>query len=150
MHAGRVYGLCLRLAAEPGRAEELTQDVFVRVWQKLGGFRGESAFGTWLYRLAVNTVLDALRSDGRRASRISFTDELASLDTPAPRVEPAAGLDLEKAVAALPPGARTVFVLHDVEGYRHEEIAALTGIAEGTSKGQLHRARRLLREMLDK
>jgi RNA polymerase sigma-70 factor (ECF subfamily) len=138
MHVGRVYALCLRLTGEPGRAEEFTQDVFVRVWEKLGSFRGESAFTTWLHRLAVNTVIDRLRSETRRASRVSLAEDLAVLDAPAPRVEPGARLDLEKAI-----------VLHDVEGYRHEEIAGMIGVAEGTSKAQLHRARRLLRGMLE-
>ncbi|MNC87873.1 ECF RNA polymerase sigma factor SigE [compost metagenome] len=123
-----------------------TQDVFVRAWRKLGSFRGESAFGTWLHRLAVNVVLTDHRSAGRRERRAEAAVELGARSVPPPR----AGLavDLERAIAALPPGARAVFVLYDVEGYRHEEIAAMTGIAAGTSKAQLHRARTLLREAL--
>lgn len=145
-HVGRVHALCLRLAAEAQRAEELTQDVFVRLWEKIGSFRGESAFSTWLYRLAVNVVMDSLRAEGRRASWLIPTEEL---DTTAARhQEPGLRLDLEKAIGKLPGGARAVFVLHDIEGYRHGEIARLTGLAEGTSKAQLHRARRLLREVL--
>ncbi len=146
-HVGRVYAVCLRLAGNSTEAEEHTQDVFVRVWERLGSFRGESAFSTWLHRLAVNEVLQARRAAGRRSARVHFTDEPESLERPrgpAPVPNP----DLERAVAALPEGARTVFVLHDIEGYQHGEIARLTGIAEGTSKAQLHRARRLLREAL--
>jgi RNA polymerase sigma-70 factor (ECF subfamily) len=148
MHVGRVYALCLRLAADSAKAEELTQDVFVRLWEKLGSFRGESALSTWLHRVAVNLVFDRMRSEARRSSRLSLVEDLSVLEGPPPPFESGARLDLEKAIALLPPGARAVFVLHDVEGYRHEEIARLLSVAEGTSKGQLHRARRLLREML--
>ena len=148
-HAGRVYALCLRLEADAARAEELTQDVFVRAWERLASYRGESAFGTWLYRLAVNVVLSDRRSAWRRARRELVTADPSALEPPAAR--PAGrDLDLEQAIAALPPGARTVFVLHDVEGYTHDEIAGLSGIAEGTSKAQLFRARRLLREALNR
>ena len=131
---------------DPEEAMERTQDVFVRAWGKLGSFRGEAAFATWLHRLAVNVVLTDRRSAGRRERRADAAAALGPRSEPAPR----AGLavDLERAIAALPPGARAVFVLYDVEGYCHEEIAALTGIAAGTSKAQLHRARKLLREAL--
>ena len=150
-HVGRVYALCLRLASDPAQAEELTQDAFVRAWERLASFRGESAFGSWLYRLTVNVVFHHLRGARRRSLRVLTTDEPVALERP-PRDSggPGARLDLERAVAGLPPGARQVFVLHDVEGYRHEEIARLTGIAVGTSKAQLFRARRLLREALDR
>ncbi len=148
-HVGRVYALCLRIAGDVVEAEEHTQDVFVRAWQQLGSFRGDSAFSTWLHRLAVNEVLQGRRSAGRRSARLQLTEDGgASMDEGRP--QPAPGGDLSRAIAALPPGARAVFVLHDVEGYRHEEIAQLTGIAEGTSKAQLHRARRLLREALSR
>ena len=149
-HVGRVYALCLRLSADAARAEELTQDVFVRAWQHLGSFRGESAFSTWLHRLAVNTVLMEGRAAGRRERRVSGTDDLSAVERGGR--EPAAGLaiDLERAIGGLPEGAREVFLLYDVEGYRHAEIAALLGIAEGTSKAQLFRARRLLREALER
>ena len=148
-HAGRVYALCLRLEADAARAEELTQDVFVRAWERLASYRGESAFGTWLYRLAVNVVLGDRRSAWRRTKRVMVTGDPAAFEgaTEAPQGR---NLDLEQAIAALPPGARTVFVLHDVEGYTHDEIASLSGIAEGTSKAQLFRARRLLREALSR
>lgn len=145
-HVGRVYALCLRLTGDGDEAEDRTQEAFVRAWQKLGSYRGESAFSTWLHRLTVNVVLTERRSSSRRDRRNIVAGEAGPRATPAPR----AGLrvDLERAIAALPPGARAVFVLYDVEGYGHEEIAEMTGIAAGTSKAQLHRARRLLREAL--
>jgi RNA polymerase sigma-70 factor (ECF subfamily) len=150
-HVGRVYALCLRLTADRVRAEELTQDAFVRAWERLASFRGESAFSSWLYRLTVNVVFLSQRAGRRRALRVFTTDDPAALESPGDVPGTEAGrLDLEHAIAALPRGAREVFVLHDVEGYRHQEIAELTGIAEGTSKAQLFRARRLLREALSK
>ncbi len=145
-HVGRVHALCLRLAGNREEAEDHTQDVFVRVWERLASFRGESAFTTWLHRLTVNEVLQARRSAGRRAARVLLSGEPEVLERPRPAVAPSP--DLSQAIAALPEGARTVFVLHDVEGYQHEEIGRLLGIAGGTSKAQLFRARRLLREAL--
>jgi RNA polymerase sigma-70 factor (ECF subfamily) len=147
-HSGRVYGLALRLTSDPVAARELLQDVFVRAWERLATFRGESAFGSWLHRLTVNLALTSRRTEVRRLRRVGDASELP------PDGGVAAGsaerdLDLERAIAALPTGARTVFVLHDVEGYTHEEIARAAGIAVGTSKAQLFRARRLLREALD-
>lgn len=148
-HVGRVHALCLRLAGNAQAAGELTQDVFVRAWEALPSFRGESAFGSWLHRLAMNVFLGKRRATGRRERRVFTTDEPALLERPsAERGQPGVRLDLEQAIAALPAGARAVFVLHDVEGYQHGEIARMTGIAEGTSKAQLFRARRLLREAL--
>ncbi len=150
-HVGRVYALCLRLTADAAQAEERTQDAFVRAWQRLSTFRGDSAFATWLYRLTVNAVLLARRAERRRTDRVVAHDDPAALERPTERSSgPGTGLDLERAVAGLPAGAREVFVLHDVEGYRHEEIAELTGVAVGTSKAQLFRARRLLREALNR
>jgi RNA polymerase sigma-70 factor (ECF subfamily) len=149
-HVGRIYTLCLRLTAEATRAEELTQDVFIRIWQKLPGFRGESAFTTWVHRLTVNAVIDGLRADGRKAAWLAPDPEPALADRPVRTAPPGLRLDLEKAIAALPSGARAVFILHDIEGYRHGEIGEMTGISEGTSKAQLHRARRLLRETLER
>jgi RNA polymerase sigma-70 factor (ECF subfamily) len=146
----RVFALCLRLSSDPSLAEDLTQEVFVRAWRKLSSFRGESAFSSWLYPIAVNAALSERRSRGRRSARVLATDDVTPFER-APeekREGPEAGLDLEAAMRDLPPGARAVFVLHDVEGYRHEEIARLMGIAVGTSKAQLHRARALLREAL--
>jgi RNA polymerase sigma-70 factor, ECF subfamily len=149
-HAGRIYALCLRLEADALRAEELTQDVFVHAWERLGSFRGESAFGTWLHRLAVNVVLTDRRSAWRRSRRIMVTDDPSAFERAGEHEAPGDGLDLDQAIAALPAGARAVFVLHDVEGYQHGEIAALMGVAEGTSKTQLFRARRLLRKALER
>ena len=145
-HVGRVYALCLRMTGEPEEAMERTQDAFVRAWRSLGSFRGDAAFGTWLHRLAVNVVLGERRSTGRRERRVSAATADDRRVEPAPRA--GLGVDLERAIAGLPAGARRVFVLYDVEGYGHREIAAMTGIAAGTSKAQLHRARRLLREAL--
>jgi RNA polymerase sigma-70 factor, ECF subfamily len=144
----KVFGLCFRLSSDPALAEELTQEVFVRAWRKLSSFRGESAFSSWLYPLTVNVALSERRSRRRRDARIIATEDPASLERAPRSPAPEAGFDLEKAMATLPPGARTVFVLHDVEGRTHEEIAQLLGLAPGTSKAQLHRARRLLREAL--
>jgi RNA polymerase sigma-70 factor (ECF subfamily) len=144
-----VYALCLRMAGNAALAEELTQDVFVRAWRKLGTFRGESAFTTWLTRLAVNVVLTERRDRGRREARLTPVDDLEALAPAAPQEHPGAGLDLEAAIAQLPEQARRVFVLHDVEGWKHGEIARLTGLAVGTCKSHLHRARALLREVLE-
>lgn len=147
-HVGRIYALVTRLADNPSHADQLTQDVFVRTWERLASFRGESSFATWLHRLAVNVVLTDRRSAWRRTRRVSPEGDLIDLEPEARPATPGLRLDLDWAIAGLPPGARTVFVLHDVEGYEHAEIAALAGIAVGTSKAQLFRARRLLREAL--
>lgn len=149
-HAGRVYALCLRLAGDPGRATELAQDVFVRAWERLDSFRGESAFGTWLHRLAVNVVFQEGRADRRRRQRVTLGEDLGTPtpDAPGRGNEPGVRLDLERAVAALPNLLREVFVLHDVEGYQHGEIAALLGLPVGTCRSHLFRARRQLREAL--
>lgn len=145
-HLPRVYSLARRMAGSDA-ADELTQDVFVRVWQKLSTFRGESSFGTWLHRLAVNVIIERFRTLGTARSR--FLDDgdtvLERLPGPAGQARHDVHLDLEQAVDRLPPGARTIFVLHDVEGYRHDEIGQLLGVSVGTSKSQLHRARMTLR-----
>jgi RNA polymerase sigma-70 factor (ECF subfamily) len=128
-------------------ADELTQDVFVRVWQKLGSFRGDSAFGTWLHRLAVNVVIEKFRSDKLRRQRLHDGEEI--FDTlAAPRRSGDTTMDFEAALEKLPEGAREIFVLHDVEGYKHHEIATMLEISSGTSKAQLHRARMMLRKHL--
>lgn len=152
-HVGMVYGLCLRMAANRTEAEQLTQDAFVRAWRKIGTFRGTGAFGAWLRRLTINVVIEHRRREARDPHWLTADLDAEpggfdlrrdpSRDTP---VEIA--IDLERAIGKLPTGARTVFVLHDVEGYRHDEIAAMTGTAVGTTKAQLHRARRLLRQAL--
>jgi RNA polymerase sigma-70 factor (ECF subfamily) len=147
-HAARVHATLWRLAGGvEARAEELTQDAFVRAWQRLGSFRGDSAFGTWLHRLAVNTALMDLRA--RRSREDLESGELEVDDVavdPAPR--PGSGMDLERAISALPERSRAVLILFEVEGYRHEEIADALGIAVGSSKAHLHRARALLRRAL--
>lgn len=144
-HAGRIHSLARRMAGDQD-ADELTQDVFVRAWEKLGTFRGESAFGTWLHRLAVNLILGRRQLVATRRGREAGDEALAW--TPGRSAQPELAMDFEKAVQRLPDGARQVFVLFDVEGYRHEEIAALLEISVGTSKSQLHRARMILREHL--
>lgn len=149
-HAGRVHGVISRLVGGQGvRAEDLTQEAFVRAWQALPKFRFESAFSTWLHRLAVNTALMELRS---RRGGPRFDDDEDALDdvgmADSAGQATALSLDLERAVATLPPRARAVLVLHDVEGWKHEEIAAELGMAVGSSKAQLHRARQLLRGRL--
>lgn len=149
-HAGHVRALCLRLCADGQRAEEAAQDAWVRAWERLSTWRGEAAFGTWLHRLTVNVVLESFRSERRRLARVSLAGDDDEVDAAISTSEPGDALDLERAIARLPRGARTVFVLHDVEGYRHGEIAAMTGLAEGTLRAQLCRARRLLTEMLDR
>ncbi len=148
-HVGRVYTLCARMVGDAATAEELTQDVFVRAWDKLALYRGESAFSTWLHRLAVNVVLNHRKSEGRRRGRLEEDQEV--LDGQAGHQLPTGiRLDLEQAIAGLPPGARRVFLLHDVEGFKHEEIATMLGVTSGGSKAQLHRARMLLRRALDR
>lgn len=145
-HVDRVHSLARRMI-DFELADEVTQDVFVRAWEKLHTFRGEAAFGTWLHRLAVNVILGRRGALGQQRKR--FVDSDAPLEMTAGRGrEPALGMDLERALTRLPDGARQVFVLHDVEGYRHEEIATMLGLAEGTSKSQLHRARMALRQHL--
>ena len=150
-HVDRVFSVCVRMVGDRAHAEDLTQDVFVRCWEKLGQFRGDSAFSTWLHRLAVNVVLNdrqtAKREKQRHDDGYEDMDAIASGDVRALPV-PGLSLDLEAAIAALPNGARKVFVLHDVEGYTHEEIGTMLGVTAGGCKAQLHRARLLLRRML--
>ena len=148
-NSGRIYALCLRLAGDVTTAEECTQEAFVTAWQKLDGFRGDSAFSSWLYRIAVNTVMGFFRKQGRRDRHLRPVAEEEWEHFEEHASDTGVGMDLEAAIALLPEGARAVFVLHDVEGHRHEEISEMTGIAVGTSKAQLHRARRLLRERLE-
>jgi RNA polymerase sigma-70 factor (ECF subfamily) len=146
-HSGRVYGLALRLTSDPVAAQELMQDVFVRAWERLATFRGESALASWLHRLTVNLALTTRRAEVRRLRRVGDESEMPPGGGASPVIQHG-DIDLERAIAALPTGARTVFVLHEIEGYSHEEIGKATGIAIGTSKAQLFRARRLLREAL--
>jgi RNA polymerase sigma-70 factor (ECF subfamily) len=147
-NVARVFGLCLRMTHDRREAEEVVQDVFVRVWEKLGSFRGGSAFSTWVHRIAVNTVIERLRDHARwRDRHDAASDPDASPDS-AFATGAGADIDLERAIATLPTQARIVFILHDVEGHKHREIADLTGLAVGTCKAHLHRARRLLRAAL--
>lgn len=145
-HHRRVHGVIVRLVGQAGaRAEDLTQEAFVRAWQALPSFRFESAVSTWLHRLAVNTALMELRARRSRPVADDDEDALDGLSTPDTAGRAVLGRDLERAVATLPPRARAVLVLHDVEGWKHEEIAEELGMAVGSSKAQLHRARGLLR-----
>lgn len=145
---GRVHAVCVRLTADPSLAEELTQEAFLRAWQRLGSFRGDSAFSTWMHRLTVNVVLGHHRARSRRPEGHAEPEEEALAAAVAPGSLPGEAVDLERAISRLPERAREVFVLHDVEGHSHEEIADLARMAVGTSKAHLHRARRLLREAL--
>jgi RNA polymerase sigma-70 factor (ECF subfamily) len=145
-HLPRVHSLVRRMTA--GRdADELTQDVFVRLWQKLGTFRGDSSFATWLHRLAVNVVIERFRTDQARRARLHDGEDIFEM-LAGPAQTRDLGMDFEAALEKLPDGAREIFVLHDVEGYKHHEIATLLEISAGTSKAQLHRARMMLRKHL--
>jgi RNA polymerase sigma-70 factor, ECF subfamily len=148
-NVGRVHALCLRMARDRTEADELTQETFVRVWERLGSFRGDSAFTTWLHRVTVNVVIAGLRTRGRWRERFAAA-EAEDFGAAVPAFSAGGDLDLERAIARLSPQARLVFLLHDVEGYQHGEIAELTGLAVGTSKAHLHRARQLLRQDLSR
>lgn len=145
-HVGRVYGLCLRMTGQPEMAEDLAQDTFVNAWRSLPGYEGRSSFSTWLHRIAVNAVL-AQRRRPQGRNEVSLTDETGEQMDFAmePAMDDATPIDLEKAIAALPPGARDIVVLHGIYGYSHEEAAGMLGLAVGTCKAQLHRARHLMR-----
>jgi RNA polymerase sigma-70 factor (ECF subfamily) len=149
VHLSRVHNLARRMAG-PEAADELTQDVFVRVWQKLGTFRGEASFTTWLHRLTVNVIIERFRTLGTARERYLADGEPILERLPAASTgRHDTRMDLEQALKRLPPGARAVFVLHDIEGYRHDEIGTLLGVSVGTSKSQLHRARMTLRTQLN-
>jgi RNA polymerase sigma-70 factor (ECF subfamily) len=151
-HAGRLYNLVFRMVGSAQEAEDLLQDVFLNAYRKLGSFRGDSSLGTWLYRLAVNQCLDVLRGRQSKMARVtdSLDDEGADEPAAASPVVPTAvsRLDLDRAIARLPQGCRAAFILHDVEGFEHNEVAKLLGVSEGTSKSQVHKARMKLRGML--
>lgn len=147
LHVGRVHGAVNRLAGyDHARAEDLTQEAFIRAWQKLPGFRYDSAFGTWLYRLAINVALMDIRA--RSADPVSMVNDEYLPDPGQTPFCAAERRELEYAISLLPPRARAVLVLHDIEGWRHEDIGSELGMAVGTSKAQLHRARGLLRKAL--
>ena len=151
-HAGRLYNLAFRMAGSAQEAEDLLQDVFLQAHRKLGSFRGESSLGTWLYRLAMNQCLDHLRTRQVRMGRVTESldgEQAAEPVAHTPAVpEAISRMDLERAIARLPEGCRATFLLHDVEGFEHREIAQILDIAVGTSKSQVHKARTKLREML--
>ena len=157
-NVSRVYALCLRMSAgDVLLSEELTQDVFVKAWENLSSFRGESKFPTWLHRIAVNEFLMRKRSQKRFMQKIKTSDDLTAYENikegqqfGSYSTSISAGIDLEKAISTLPEQARMVFILHDVHGYKHNEIAEMVDIETGTSKAHLHRARKLLREELSK
>jgi RNA polymerase sigma-70 factor, ECF subfamily len=144
-HAARIHSLCRRMMS-PEEADDATQEVFIRAWEKLRLFRGDAAFGTWLYRLAVNLLLGRREQVARHRDRFGADADVIVM--PARRDRPDLRMDMEAALQTLPRGARQVFVLHDVEGYTHEEIAGLLDVSPGTSKSQLHRARMSLRQYL--
>ena len=151
-HAGRLYNLAFRMAGSAQEAEDLLQDVFLHAYRKLGSFRGDSSLGTWLYRLGMNQCLDYLR--GRQVRMNQATDSIdedgaAEPAAPMPATPVAVNrMDLERAIGRLPEGARAAFLLHDVEGFEHHEVAKILGVSEGTSKSQVHKARMKLRAML--
>jgi RNA polymerase sigma-70 factor (ECF subfamily) len=148
-HADRIYGLCLRMSGDGVRATELAQDVFVRAWEQLDRLRPDTDAGAWLWRLATNVVLNEMRSDRRRVARVAPVAEPGLLERPEMGTPlPVRRLSLDAAIARLPERAREVFVLHDVEGFAHAEVAEMLGVAEGTVRAHLHRARSLMRGML--
>lgn len=149
-NVGRIHALCLRMSSDAQHAETLTQDVFVRAWQKLSSFRGDSQFSTWLHRLAVNVILQDRRSRGRRQAREHTVDDLERYAVAATQAMPGTKVDLERAIAGLPDGAKKVLVLRDVQGFKYKEIAELTGVTLGTVKAQIHRARALVQEALER
>jgi len=155
-HKRRVYSLCLRMTANTAEAEDLTQEAFLQLYRKIATFRGESAFSTWLHRLSVNVVLMHLRKKSLPVVSLEETTQGSEEDAPkkdfgAEDLALAGSIDrlqLQKAVDDLPPGYRTIFVLHDIEGYEHNEIAGIVGCSIGNSKSQLHKARMKLRDLL--
>jgi RNA polymerase sigma-70 factor (ECF subfamily) len=147
LHADKVYGLCLRMTGNVSEAEDCTQEAFILAWNKLDKFRGDSAFSTWLHRVAVNAVLGRIRKSKREQDRIQAVADTEPARTTA--ADTGELRDLAEAVDRLPEGARHVFVLHAVYGYTHDEAAGMLGIAAGTSKAQMHRARRLLAQQLE-
>ena len=146
LHVDRVYGLCLRMTGNVGEAEDCTQEAFIQAWNKLDKFRGDSAFGTWMHRIAVNAVLGRMRKSKREQDRIQVVAETQT--APISTGDTGELRDLSEAIDRLPEGARHVFVLSGVYGYSHEETSEMLGVAVGTSKAQLHRARRLLAQQL--
>lgn len=148
-NAARLYTLACRMAGSPEDGEDLLQEIFLQAYRKLGSFKGDASIGTWLYRLALNHCLDYVRSRRAKMNKLTETlDAETSIEPTARRETPIARMDLERAVERLPEGCREAFVLHDVEGFDHKEVADLLGIAEGTSKSQVFKARMKLRGFL--
>ena len=147
LHVDKVYGLCLRMTGNVSEAEDCTQDAFIQAWNKMMKFRGDSAFSTWLHRIAVNTVLGRIRKSKREQDRVQAVNDVYT--TRVDTGDSGELRDLAEAINRLPERARHVFVLHAVYGYSHDEAAAMLGVAAGTSKAQLHRARRLLAQQLE-
>ena len=148
-HAPRIYALASRMAGSPDEGEDLLQEIFLQAFRKLGSFKGEAAIGTWLYRLALNHCLDFVRSKQARMGKVTDTlDAETSIEPAARRDTPIARIDLERAIERLPAGCREAFVLHDIEGFDHKEVGDVLGIAEGTSKSQVFKARMKLRALL--
>ena len=149
-HSRWVYALARRLADDDAEASDMTQDVFIRLWQKLGTFRGDSEFHSWLRKLAVNVCLNRLSDERRRVKRVFTTEDPSVFETGGGTEAHETHIDLERAIRGLPRHARNVFVLAEVEGYKQREVAEMTGVAEGTVKAQLHRARKLLQAALNR
>lgn len=150
-HATRLYNLASRMSGAAGEAEDLLQDIFLLAYRKVGSYRGESSLGTWLYRLAMNHCLDVLRNRQTRMGQVTDSmDEPAAapVAAPAPVLSTVSRIDLERAIVALPPACRAAFLLHDVEGFGHQEVAEILGVSEGTSKSQVHKARLRIRAHL--
>lgn len=146
LYCGKVFALCLRMSGNTNKANDLTQDVFVRVWKNINSFRGESMFSTWIYRIAVNVVLIDKRTENNFTKR--FLSIHSSIINKLSSIQNNNKIDLENAISKLPKKAKLIFIMHDIEGYKHEEIGEILKISEGTSKAQLHRARKILREEL--
>ena len=148
LHVDKVYGLCLRMTGNVAEAEDCAQEAFIQAWNKLDKFRGDSAFATWLHRIAVNSVLGRMRKSKREQDRIQLAGQ--EVESPVTVADSGELRDLSEAVERLPEGARHVFVLYAVYGYSHDEASTMLGIAPGTSKAQLHRARRLLAQQIER
>lgn len=147
-NVGRVYALCLRMTHNKTQAEDLTQEAFIRAWQKLKSFKGESLFSTWLHRLTANHVLNTIKRQQMRSKNEIQVDDLSNVERSKGFNSVGTSLDIEHAIYKLPEQARQVFILYQIEGYKHTEIAEMLGLATGTTKAQLHRARKILREVL--
>jgi RNA polymerase sigma-70 factor, ECF subfamily len=150
-HSGRLYNLASRMSGAPSDADDLLQDVFLLAYRKIGSYRGDASLGTWLYRLAMNHCLDVLRSRQARMGQVTESmdgPEAVPIAGPAPTLTTVSRIDLERAIEALPPACRAAFLLHDVEGFGHQEVGEILGVSEGTSKSQVHKARLRIRAYL--